>query len=225
MNRCPSKLRASRRAKSGGAIMFILAMTLAVLASLGVYAMRAASTEVRTSGYQRQSAQSQYLAEYGILAATQQMGGSVGQLNVSLMTTTPDTQCASLQGVDLVNASARSKSCRRVGAVEVQDALMPGVVPVEPYVVGSRAGSLGPYPLAGDFFVEITDPAYAGAAAETDTRIGLCFVETTLTSFGLTRPDTTILAQLAANPTAFHAAQGQQVSRARIISGPIRCQP
>jgi hypothetical protein len=220
-----SKRRASRRATSGGAIMFILAMTLAVLASLGVYAMRSASTEVRTSGYQRQSAQSQYLSEYGVLAATQQMGGSVGQLNVNLMTSTPDAKCASLQGIDLGNASARSKSCRRIGAVEVQGALNPAVTPVEPYAVGAKAGSLGPYPISGDYFVELTDPAYAGAAAETDTRIGLCFVESTITSFGLTRPDTTILAALAANPTAFHAQQGQQVSRARIIAGPIRCQP
>jgi hypothetical protein len=46
----------------------------------------------------------------------------------------------------------------------------------------------------------------------------------TLTSFGLTRPDVAVLTQLAANPTAFHGQQGQQLSRARIIAGPIRCQ-
>ena len=55
--------------------MFIVAMTLAVLASVGVYALAAAANEVRTSGNERQNTQTHYLAEYGVLGAAHEMTG------------------------------------------------------------------------------------------------------------------------------------------------------
>ena len=44
-----------------GAVMFVVAMTIAVLASVGMYALAAASSEVRTSGNERQNTQTHYL--------------------------------------------------------------------------------------------------------------------------------------------------------------------
>ena len=64
-----ARQRSARRKESGGAVIFIVAMTLAVLASLGMYALASATNEVKTAGYERQSAQSHYLSEYGILGA------------------------------------------------------------------------------------------------------------------------------------------------------------
>ena len=46
-----AKRNARRRATQSGAVVFIVAMTLAVLASLGLYALQSASAEVKTSGY------------------------------------------------------------------------------------------------------------------------------------------------------------------------------
>ena len=43
--------------------MFVVAMTIAVLASVGIYALAAAANEVRTSGNERQNTQTHYLAE------------------------------------------------------------------------------------------------------------------------------------------------------------------
>ena len=50
-------------------MLFVVAMVIAVLASVGLYALAAASIEVRASGNERQNTQTHYLAEYGILAA------------------------------------------------------------------------------------------------------------------------------------------------------------
>jgi hypothetical protein len=60
--------RFRRRRSERGAIVFVVAMTLAVLASLGLFALVAASGEVKTAGYGRQNLQSHYLAESGVVA-------------------------------------------------------------------------------------------------------------------------------------------------------------
>ena len=78
-----TKARQRRRRSQRGAVVFIVAMTIAVLASLGLYALQSASTEVKTSGYGRQNAQSHYLSEYGISA------GSVAMRSASPPTSSP----------------------------------------------------------------------------------------------------------------------------------------
>jgi hypothetical protein len=128
-----TKKNARRRLAQGGAVLFIVAMTLAVLASLGLYALQSASTEVKTSGYTRQSAQSHYLSEYGALTGVNAMSGTTGQLYLGLMQTTAtmDTQCTSLASVDPA-ASNLSKACRRMGSSELGAAWGTSVVPITP---------------------------------------------------------------------------------------------
>ncbi len=78
-----AKRRAALRRREGGAVMFVVAMTLAVLASVGIYALAAAATEVRTSGNERQNTQTHYLAEYGVLGAAREMAGGRALLTVN----------------------------------------------------------------------------------------------------------------------------------------------
>jgi len=59
-----AKARAAHRPQESGAVMFIVTMILTVLASVGIYALAAATNEVTTSGSERQAAQTHYLAEY-----------------------------------------------------------------------------------------------------------------------------------------------------------------
>ena len=66
-----AKARAKRRAREGGAVMFIVAMTLAIIAAMGIYALNVAATEVKTAGYVREQTQAYYLSDYGVLASTQ----------------------------------------------------------------------------------------------------------------------------------------------------------
>lgn len=220
------KHRSSKRASQAGAVMFILAMTLAVLASLGLYALKAASTEVKTSGYARHAAQTQYLAEYGIVASTSTMSGTIGQMQfgASISANTRDTVCQSLQGIDLINANFRSLACRRVPSTEVQNMLWNGsaITPVDPYKPGTATGSLGPFPIAGDYFVEMTDPACAYQAPGYSGG-NFWFTYTTLTAFGRAEPDQAALATMGINttPLAVLSDQNLQVSRAHIVAGPF----
>lgn len=216
------KVRARRRQTQSGAIMFILAVTLAVLASLGLYAMKAASTEIKTSGFLRQSAQSQYLAEYGVLATTQSMGGTLGQMQVSSATSaTHDTGCISLGNI-ANTAGFRSQTCRRVGANEVQGMLWngSGLVAIPKYQAGVTPGGLGPFPIEGDYFVELTDPARRESAPG-NGGLSMCFVETTLSAYGRTQPDVIALGLVNGQEIA---GQNLQLSRARVVAGPMRCQ-
>ncbi len=218
------KHNARRRRDSGGAVIFIVAMTLAVLASLGLYALQSASTEVKTSGYQRQTAQSHYLSEYGTLTGTNAMSGTTGQLYLGLMRspTTWDTQCVSLSGVN-PGASNLTKSCRRMGSAELGAAWGTSITPVIT-ATPAIAGSLGPYALTGDFYVEITDPQTGASISGIDTKLGLCFQSFTLTAVGITEPDQAMLATqgVTLTPTAFYASEGLEMSRARIVAGPMR---
>lgn len=215
-----AKQRARLRRSRAGAVMFILAMTLAILGAIGLYALKAASTEVKTSGYAKQAAQTQYMSEYGILSSTQSMSGTLGQmqLGAAISATDRDTQCMSLTGIDLLKAGFRSQACRRVAAQEIQNMVWKGqtITPVNPYKPGVSTGSLGPFAQQGDFFVELTDPACAYQAPGYSGG-NFWFTDTTLTAFGRTQPDKTILGitdlQALAN-------QDLQVSRAHIIAGP-----
>jgi hypothetical protein len=228
MNIHQAKRNARRRATQSGAVVFIVAMTLAVLASLGLYALQSASAEVKTSGYSRQNAQSHYLSEYGTLVGANAMSGTTGQLYLNMMKNPQmpsqvDTGCLSLQGVDLVNASNLTKACRRMGASEMSGAWgtsVPAIVAAQPNV----AGSLGPYALTGDFYVEVTDPATSTAMWGIDTRLHLCFQQFTLMAVGITEPDQAMLATqgVTLTPTALYGNEGMEMSRARITAGPMR---
>jgi len=218
------KRNSRRRARSGGAVIFIVAMTLAVLASLGLYALQSASTEVKTSGYSRQNAQSHYLSEYGTLTGVNAMSGTTGQLYLGLMrsATTWDTQCVSLAGVG-ATASNLTKSCRRMGSAELGTAWGTSITPIIA-ATPTVAGSLGPYALTGDFYVEITDPATGAGMWGIDTRLGLCFQSFSLLAVGITEPDQAMLATqgVVLTPTAFYGSEGLEMSRARVTAGPMR---
>jgi len=219
-----TKARQRRRRSQRGAVVFIVAMTIAVLASLGLYALQSASTEVKTSGYGRQNAQSHYLSEYGVSAGSTAMAGTTGQLYLGMMksSTQRDTNCTSLLGTD-INASDLSKACRRMGAAELSGSWGTGVKAVE-LTAPNKAGSLGNNSMTGDFYVEITDPAPSGNMWGIDTRLGLCFTEFTMTAVGITEPDTVGLAAqgITLGDRALYGSQGLLTSRARVVSGPMR---
>lgn len=246
------KWRARRRQREEGAILFVVAMTMVVLASLGVYALKAASTEIRTSGYVRQTLQTQYLAEYGILGAAHEVQASKAQLYLQLMMDPAkrDTQCQSLPSVPST-ASNISQACRRVYASEL-GASWRGVgaatarSPLDSWDPSSsstikKPGSLGAIPLEGDFVVEVTEPSQVGMPPGFDQKLGLCFAQFTITSTGRVFPQTSDTNGYDApywperakdpgktenapkSPSAVYAAQSLLSARARITAGPVAC--
>jgi hypothetical protein len=232
--RSRSKARARRRARAGGAIMFIVAMTLAVIAAMGVYALNIASTEVKTAGYVRQQVQTQYLSEYGVAAAAQALNINP-QMYATVISNQPDTGCFSLYQISTqVTANAQAKACHRAGATELGGQVVPlGTSPAtllsDPlsYNGGSdlTRGPIG-LPMFPDFFVEVTDPnprqpppGYASNASSP-----VCFEQVTASAIGLT-PTT-----LISNPgdtfvgtQAGFLSEGLEMARARIVFGPVMC--
>jgi hypothetical protein len=220
-----AKRRAALRRRDEGAVMFIVAMTIAVLASVGVYALAAAATEVRTSGNERQNTQTHYLSEYGVLGAAREMVGATALFTVKAMksTTFQDTNCVSLQGVPST-APALSLACRRLGAEELGAAwTQPQVVTpyggdtAQPYAA-PVPGTFGLTPMHGDFFVELTEPMQLSAPARYSTNADACFAQITVTSVGFTQP---FYPGVANATTSQFGGEGVETQRARLVAGPL----
>jgi hypothetical protein len=218
-----AKRRASSRRGERGAALFVVSMTLAVLASVGIYALAASASEVKTSGFERQSTQTHYLASYGILGTAHEIVASKAQFYMGLMLSMPDSCPGSLPGVPS-SASIQTRACRRIGSQElaigwtgvgVTDAYA-GTVP---YQSGQTPGSFGPTPTQGDFYVELTEPTQAAPPARYGLNLNFCFIELTATSTGITRPTFPI----AANYTQTYGSEGVEVQRSRILAGPVSC--
>ncbi len=210
--------------------MFIVAMTLAVLGSVGIFALAAAAMEVRTSGNERQNTQTHYMAEYGVVGAAHELTSATvkWQLGVMLDPASRDglkpgstnVPCLALQNVPATE-DVTTLACRRLGSAELGAPWAPTAITVPyasttPLMSNVDPGSLGPVPMAGDFFVELTDPFKANTPARYALDLNFCFIEMTVTAGGITQP-------VFANNTAQAAGEGIEVQRARLVAGPIQC--
>jgi len=73
--------RARARRRSGGAAMFVVAVTLGLLAAMGVYGLAATASDVRAAGHTREAAQAQHAAEGAVIMAAQALGpGTAGEI-------------------------------------------------------------------------------------------------------------------------------------------------
>ena len=225
-----AKRRWSRRRHEAGAALFVVSMTISVLASVGIYALAAASNDVKTSGYERQNSQTHYLSTYGVLGTAHEMTSSKAQFYMMMMLTTPDVCPGSLPGVP-ATASILTRACRRIGAPELSaiggsggttgwaKAYVDPYAGTVPYQSGVTPGSFGPNNIQGDFFVELTEPVQANPPARYGLNLNFCFIEMTATSSGITRPTF----PLNPNWTQEFGSEGVEVQRARILAGPVQC--
>lgn len=235
-----AKRRAASRRAEGGAILFIVAMIIAVLGSVGIYALAAASTEVRASGNERQSSQTHYLAQYGMVAAAGYVQNDT-TLFEQLATTSPDWPCTSLPGLSQT-ADALLRACFRIEEGDLTSGWNAPLVDyggsasstagsssggtsgssVPPLAPSMAPGSLGPTPMTARFFVELTSPTQKSAPSRYALDLHFCFHEYTATAVGVTQP---VYAQQSSNPWGAYSAQGQEMQRARFLMGPDRnCQ-
>jgi hypothetical protein len=232
MNRLAlAKRRSRRRHRDAAAVLFIVAMTLAVLASVGMYALAAASNEVKTSGNARQSSQTHYLSQYGILVASEELAGSKAKLYLGPMLQSPDTNCVSLPGVPAFGTAGIDPmvtACRRVGAQEFHDSSGVWLAPpttaylgLTPFATAQVPGSLGPIPLKADFYVEFTSPTAAKSASGYGLNSQVCFLAFTATSVGITQPQAVSGTGATASTSPFFGGEGLEMQRARLVAGPI----
>lgn len=226
-----AKARTRRRGNAGGAVMFIVAMTLAVIAAMGVYALQMASTEVKTAGFIRQQVQTQYLSEYGVVAATQALTVNP-QVYATVVATQPDTGCFTLYQISTQpTANPQSKACHRAGSTELGAQVVAVGAPATLLSAWTGAGSdltrgtvgLATFP---DFFVEVTDPnprqPPPGFASNSSRPI--CFEQVTASAMGLTpTQQTSSGADTFLGNTSGFLSEGFEMARARIVFGPVRC--
>ena len=206
--------------------MFIVAMTLAVIGAMGIYALNLTSMEVRTAGFVRQQVQTQYLSEYGALAAAQVVTGTGAQTYNTMMSppATRDTGCVSLFGIPST-AKPEALACHRAGSAELAGQLgsPPFVTPWTSNATGVGRGSVG-LPVQADFFVEVTDvnkssrPAQGYGINSGGGGTCQCFFQFTVSSYGLTPTGVA-----SAGTLAGYQSEAFEMSRARIISGPTGC--
>jgi hypothetical protein len=225
--------------------MFVIAITLALLSAMGVYALTVASTEVKSAGLVRQQTQTHYLAAYGVIAGVQDTSGVRAQLYYTALTTpafpappagalSSDTNCVSLYGETSPAASTLALGCRRVGSADLTAGWKSMSLPLTPQPIiqpwSTNATDIGRgtsgLPTTPDFFVEVTDASAKVAPAGYSTNQNLCFAEFTISAYGLT-PTTDATGPATAWATAgnpySYQSEGLEMARARVIAGPITC--
>jgi hypothetical protein len=230
------KRRVRRLSRERGAIMFIVAMTLAVIGALGVYALQMSATEIKTAGYIRQQIQSQYLSEYGVPASAQALANN-GAMYHTIMTTQPDTACYSLFNIATQpNVTPLTQSCHQAGSAELTTSVVPpGAstvtllnpqnVAFDPTKDAARGpvgiGVVGSTANTADFFIEVTDPndKQPPAGYATNSSSPVCFKQITSSTIGLTptTPNTN------PNVAAGYLTEGFEMARARVLFGPLPC--
>jgi hypothetical protein len=218
-----AKRRGAHCQQQAGAALFVVSMTIAVLASVGIYALAATASEVKTAGFERQNTQTHYLASYGTLGAAHEVVASKAQFYMGLMMSIPDSCPGSLPGVPST-ASILTRACRRLGAPELATnwtgaATTDAYAGSVPYQSGQTPGSFGPTPTQGDFFVELTEPLQANPPAQYGLNLNFCFIELTVTATGITRP----LFPVTPNYTQTYGSEGLEMQRSRILAGPVQC--
>jgi hypothetical protein len=216
-----AKRRARRRARQGGAVVFIVSMTIGVLVSLGAFALISAATEIKSAGYERQSMQAHYLAEFAMVATAQKLDPYNAQA-IALAATDynpayPRNHCTSLETVP-ATASAKARQCKRLGMLELAQGWV-GISPTAPLRVSSLTapGSLGAVALEGNFAVEVTD-MMLGQTSGNGMANSTCSATFTITTFGQTKPS---VAYAGANTTQIYGASTVEEGRGLLTGGPI----
>lgn len=195
--------------------MVVLAITL--VTAVGLFAAHSATMVDQAAGYARMARQTQYLAEYGTLAAAAELGSGSAEPYFRQMQA-GTSRCRANAGVvdlpcyKLFYADLNARTEQLTG---------------EPLTVdesGSRNGRIGYAPgstegVAGDFVVELTDPGPTGAPiAGTDlsgTGPSFRYIKVTATTLAQVRPP----GDLCRNDIA--SVTGQQALRAHLVIGPI----
>lgn len=210
MNRARLHARIRRRQQQRGTILMIVALTLALLGAMGVYAMSSATTEIRSSGYARQASQAHYITQLGNLAMIDAFSPANAsffdaQMRASATFNDEASRCQSSVPREANNVTAMSKSCAKVPQNYFTTAWGQNEV--------IKNDSLSPIEgtLSGSFTSEITEPITGGVRAGYDTNNGKCFRRYTITTYG----------QLQTVGAA--APLAREIGRSRVTAGPFDC--
>jgi len=213
--------RSKARRRSEGAAMFIVAITLGLLAAMGVYGLAATAADVRSAGHGREAAQTQHAAEVAIVMTSQLLEPGNAQVVVNRMRsdatvrTTGTENCRTARPFNSAdNATNRDAQACLVLTPTTMKALAqdPTSFPVDalPVKAPFTPQSFGEVPNYAHIRVELTTPidwdAPAGNAVGQRSPI-------------FTNVCTTVFVEMRQSNTAL-PAETIAVGRGRLVVGP-----
>jgi len=186
-----TKEHARRRHDQRGAAVFIVVMVVTLLTAVGIFAARSASLVDVAAGYSRQSLQTQYVSEYGVLLTTHELSTSAASAYTSVAQSGSD-DCVATEAVD-PNAvgnpfcyafQSQELQERFGGALFPDDQDMPGAL-IDP--VDQASDELDN--LEAHFMVEMTEGFQTGNVEGADlSSSNLVPLQVTLTARGFVNP-------------------------------------
>jgi hypothetical protein len=211
--------RALRRRKEAGAALFVVAVTLALLATMGVYGLSSTALDVRSAGHNREAMAGQNIAEHTFIVTNDafspdQAQGIINGMYGAARTTNCKTAAKWTGSTDNKN---NAEACTRLNAARLQALAIHNPGPA----FGNGDGflyqtlSLGhdqagnPLPIEPDVQVEITNPVAVSMPGFESADSGQKqFAQLTVTVFTEMKE--------AGKPPAMAVA-----GRGRIIVGPV----
>ncbi|MDB4940481.1 MAG: hypothetical protein JWP97_15 [Labilithrix sp.] len=158
--------RARRRRQSRGAVLFIVAVTLGLLAVMGVYGLSATSADIRASGHMREALQGQRAGEAGLMMTAETFNPTIAQnlvqqMNLGQGQATDCVTAAPYTGNVLTRAA---EACIRLDPTKMQTIAL-ATTPTKPWNVdpspaqpGFSAQSFGAVANQPYVSVEVTNP-------------------------------------------------------------------
>ena len=197
--------RLRTRRDERGAAVFMVVMVLTLVSAIGVFSMRSASLVDVATGYNRQSVQAGFMAEYAARAAATYLGNNQGLVDSQARV----TGCAAaLQAADNEAPCTVLKSSLLLdrytdSAPQAFSDGLPGLL--------SMPGD--PTPIQAEFVTELTEPGPANAMAAPGFVSGQ-FKQLTLTSIARVYPTDSSSTDVCS--TGSRGAVSQQTVRAHV---------
>jgi hypothetical protein len=229
-----ARLRARRRQRSAGAALFIVAITLGLLAVMGVYGLTSTSQDVRAAGNIRQAMQTQHVAESGLVLTSQTFTPGVSGEIMRLMHAPPGvaqarasaTECKTAKPYSIADpvlaANYRNaEACKVLEWQEMQriaqnvNAWNAGQQPAT-LTGATNLRSFGEVSLWPIVRVELTNPDYWDVKANNSQNLPFTYAEVRVTVFVDMKPNRGDLPTSQADPKTISVAVG----RGRLVVGP-----
>ncbi len=209
----------ARRGERGAAV-FVVAMVLALLTAVGLFAVRSASLADLAAGYDREGAQASLVAEYAVTASAAYLANDPSTVFIGYKASIDRSPqpCQSNAIPGPFPSPAPRPGCYRLemGELETSFGKMSNesvfAKPNKGTLTGSTSSLNVNETTNATFVVEVTDAALTGVPAEgDDSKVSMVLM--TLTAISQVRPAAACTAAAGLAPTA-----GQQVMRAMIAT-------
>lgn len=214
--------RASRRRSQRGAALFVVAVTLALLAAMGVYGLSATAMDVRAAGHSREGMSGQNVAMHNFMLASETFSPGAAQGIVNAMysgtsgTTKQSVNCRTAKPYTGAREFCDPEACVLMTPTELQN-IATSINPNTPPGLPFQPDSFGPgYPFKPEVQIEVTSPVMMPAPAGfegPDPNNPKLFVEATVTVFSEMKVN-------ANTPPEINV-----IGRGRIIAGPMSKPP